>query len=99
MNAQEIFEHMQREAAVLAYVSFPECSVCTSLRPKIEQLVSEYDTVDFLYVDSHKHPSVSGQWLVFAAPTLILFQQGREVKRWSRVFSVDEVRLVLDQME
>lgn len=82
---------------LVAYFSFPECSVCKSLRPKIEALVREQENIEFLYIDTKTHPSAGGQFLVFAAPTVVYFEGGRERKRWSRVFSVSDVELELQR--
>ena len=82
---------------LVAYFSFPECSVCKALLPKIEELVNKYYDVDFLYVDTHRFPAAAGQFLVFAAPTVVYFEGGREQKRWSRVFSVSDVQETLDR--
>ncbi len=98
MNQQMIFDQLHNDEALIAYISFPQCTVCQSLLPKMKSLVQEYEQVNFLYIDSHQYPAVSGQLLVFAAPTVILFQNGKEIKRWSRVFSVDDVRHELDRL-
>ena len=98
MTEQNIFQRINIDTTLLVYVSFPQCTVCVSLLPKMKSLLQDYDHVQFLYVDSSKFPAVSGQLLVFAAPTVILFHQGKEVKRWSRVFSVDHVRQELDRL-
>ena len=98
MNSSDVFGKINNSEISVVYFSFPECSVCKSLRPKIESLVGEYENVEFLYVDTHELPTVSGQYLVFTVPTVILFQGGKEQTRWSRVFSVDEVRAALSQL-
>jgi thioredoxin-like negative regulator of GroEL len=92
MNAEQLFDKINNSETLLAYFSFPQCSVCFSLLPKVENLLKDFATVDFLYVNTREFPAVSGQYLVFAAPTVMLFSNGREVARWSRIFSVDDVR-------
>ena len=76
---------------LVAYFSFPDCSVCKSLRQKIEELVEKHKDTEFVYIDTKTHPAAGGQYLVFAAPTVIYFEHGKERKRWSRVFSVSDV--------
>jgi len=41
---------------------------------------------------------VSGQYLVFAVPTIILFSMGAEQQRWSRIFSVGDVEIALNRL-
>ena len=73
---------------VLAYFSTPQCNVCKVLRPKLMTLIKQYypDIICF-YVDSTKLPEVSGQYSVFAVPTVLLFIDGKEFARKSRNFS------------
>ena len=91
------FKVIQNSERLLAYFSFPECSVCTSLRPKIKELTAQQNDVEFLYVDTSTHPTAAGQFLVFSTPTVIYFENGSERNRWSRVFSVREVDDVLQK--
>lgn len=97
MNSTEIFEKIAKSPNLLVYFSFPGCSVCHALRPKIEKLLESFAHVEFLYVNTHETPEVSGQYLVFTVPTIILFSRGAEQKRWSRVFGVDDVEQTLNR--
>jgi thioredoxin 1 len=83
---------------LLAYFSTPQCNVCKVLRPKVEELLREYPTVEFLYVDSSLHPEVAGQHLVFAAPTIVLFMDGREMRRFSRNLAMEDLDRALEMM-
>lgn len=83
---------------LLAYFSTPQCNVCKVLRPKVEELLTEYPGVDFLYVNSTAHPEVSGQHLVFAAPTIVLFMDGREMRRFSRNLAMEDLDRALSLM-
>ena len=98
MKSSEIFEKIEKTPNTLVYFSFPGCSVCVALLPKIEKLVKSFADVEFLYVNTHETPEVSGQYLVFTVPTVILFSKGAEQKRWSRVFSVEDVESTLDRL-
>lgn len=75
----------------VAYFSTPQCNVCKVLRPKVESAVSEMRNVEFLYLDTTQFPEIAGQYTVFAVPTIILFADGREAKRFSRHFTVEEL--------
>ena len=86
-----MLEIIRAEQGVLAYFSTRQCTVCKVLRPKVEALVSQYPGMRFLYIDTEEYPALGGQHLVFAAPTLILFNEGREVKRFSRNVSLGDL--------
>ena len=83
---------------VLGYFSFPECSVCKVLKPKVQEFLRDYPGVTFLYVDIHQHPEISGQLLVFAVPTIIIFYQGKEAARLSWHFSIQDLETALNRL-
>jgi len=91
------FHVISKSNKLIAYFSFPECSVCKVLLPKIESLVKSCRDVEFLYIDTHHFPAAAGQFLVFAAPTVVYFEKGRERQRWSRIFSVGDVQDALER--
>lgn len=76
---------------VVAYLSTANCNVCKVLRPKVEECVSPYDGVDFLYIDTEKSPEIAGQNMVFAVPTILIFIHGREFRRWSRNLTIQDL--------
>lgn len=58
-------------------------------------MLEQFSSIEFLYVDVHLHPVLKGQYLVFTVPTLILFREGKELKRYSRHFSLGELETYL----
>lgn len=97
-NKDPLLERIAGAGMMLVYFSTPQCNVCKVLRPKVEALLEEYPGVEFLYVDSTAHPEVSGQHLVFAAPTIALFMDGREVRRYSRNLAMEDLDRALSLM-
>jgi thioredoxin 1 len=87
-SLKELQQAITEYDGVLVYFSTPQCNVCKVLRPKLIKLIEQYypDIVCF-YVDSTILPEVSGQYSVFAVPTVLLFLDGKEFTRKSRNFS------------
>ena len=86
-SLQEIIDS---EVACLLYFSSPSCSVCHVLRPKIMQKVDEqFPKIKTLHVDLSLTPEIGAQFQVLAAPTVILFLEGKEFIRKYRTMSVD----------
>lgn len=98
-SEEKVLTHIRTSERLVAYFTTPTCTVCKVLRPKVEQLVAEKDGVEFLYVDSSRYPAVAGQHVVFAVPTIILFMEGREMRRFSRNLSMDDFARSLDHMQ
>ena len=88
---------LNQHEGMLLYFSTPQCNVCKVLRPKLMALFEEhYPEIAHYYVDTTETPEISGQYGVFAVPTILLFLDGREYIRKSRNFSpaelIEEVR-------
>jgi thioredoxin 1 len=94
---QVILDHLRSAAALAVYFSTPQCTVCGVLRPKVEAEIAKRGGVEFLYIDSAEHPAVAAQHMVFAAPTVLLFIEGNEYRRFSRNFSLEDLAFALDR--
>jgi thioredoxin 1 len=55
-------------------------------------LGKNFRQVKLAYVKSDVFPDVAGQHQVFAAPTILIFFDGRETIRKSRNIGIDELR-------
>ena len=93
MNTLETIEQTIKEhPAVMLYFSAPDCGVCHVLRPKLfEAVTTEFDTFETIDVDISLLPEAGAHFGVFAAPTVIVYLDGREFLRKSRNMSVGEV--------
>jgi thioredoxin-like negative regulator of GroEL len=65
--------------------------VCEPLEAKLKEL-SEELKIPLEVLPIEREPTRASQLLVFSAPTLILEESGREIKRWSGAFSILEVK-------
>lgn len=84
---------------LVAYFSHEECQVCKVLKPKVQNLLETMPGIEFIYIDTKLHPRISGQHLVFAAPTIIIFSAGQEQRRYSRHFSVEVLARDLERLQ
>lgn len=92
MNLETIEQTIKENPAVMLYFSAPSCSVCHVLKPKLfEAVASEFETFENIDVDISVTPEIGSHYGVFAAPTVIVFLNGREFLRKSRNMSVGEV--------
>jgi thioredoxin-like negative regulator of GroEL len=91
MNSEDHSKTIQETPLLLVYFSYPQCQVCKVLKPKVQELLTDFPQFEFLYIDINRHPIFRGEYLVFAVPTIVLFQNGREMQRFSRHVSVQEL--------
>jgi len=96
----EIDEILQ-QGGVLLYVSAPRCSVCESLRPKIEELfASHFPKIARYRADVARIPQLAARFNILSAPAILLFFDGKEFLREGRNVSLElleqRVRKVYD---
>ena len=95
---EEFLKLKEEEPALLGYFSTDACNVCKVLKPKVEELISsEFPKVKLAYIKSDKLPEAAAQNSVFAAPTILVFFDGREYIRKSRSIGIDELRREIDR--
>lgn len=89
-SQEALNEALKNHVAALLYFSSPTCNVCQVLRPKIMQSLQEhYPEIARLHVDLSQTPELGATYQVLAAPTVILFLEGKEFIRKYRTISVD----------
>ncbi|MCK5808353.1 thioredoxin family protein [bacterium] len=90
-NFEQVLESKKQDG-VLFYFSTRQCHVCKVLKPKIyDMLQKHYPKIEMHYIDTEKIPEAGGHFSVFAAPTIILFLDGKEFIRQSRNIGVMEL--------
>jgi len=102
-SIEEVDNILSTEKATIIYFTSPQCNVCKTLRPKIMELVSEeFPEMGRYYVNIAETQDIPAKFSVFAAPTIIVFLEGKEFVRKSRAMSpsmlIDEVRRPYDIM-
>lgn len=89
----ETIEHLENfindATLTFLYISRPNCSVCLSLLPQIESILSRYPLIKKGYVNTEELPNVASQFSIFTVPVLILFVSGKEYLREARIVQLD----------
>jgi thioredoxin-like negative regulator of GroEL len=98
MTIEDFNRKTAENPLIVCYFSHDECNVCKVLKPQVRAIVEEFDQAYFMYVNTKESPEVGGQFMVFAVPTIILFYEGREAKRYSRHISLQDFRAFLERM-
>ncbi len=73
------------------------CGPCKMLSPVIDEIAQESDAVKVGKVNVDQEPELAQQYGIMSIPTLILFQDGSEVKRTSGARSKQELLAWLNQ--
>ena len=89
MTINALYDLIAEHPKVAVYLSAPACGPADALRPTVGQIFGgDWKLVD---VDLFESPEISGQLLVFATPTLLLYRDGVERSRLSRIFTRDQM--------
>ncbi len=95
---EEFLKLKENEPALLAYFSTEVCNVCKVLKPKVDELIqNEFPKIKLVYIKSDKLPEVAAQNQVFAAPTILVFIDGREYIRKSRNIGIGELQQEIER--
>lgn len=87
-----------QEQSFLLFVKTDNCSVCEGLRPQVEAFENDYN-LPFLLANAAEIPELAGQLMLFTAPVVLLFRQGKEIHRYARFVPIEELRRRLDELE
>lgn len=83
---------------IVAEFYSPGCGACLAVERKLEALEEKFPTWNFLRVNTLENPEVAGDYSVFTVPTILVFLDGKELNRWSRNFSIDEIEVYLERL-
>lgn len=82
---------------VLIYFSGENCSVCKVLKPKIEQeVIKNFPKFKLYEVETDIYKELTSQFTVFSIPTVLIFFDRKEFKRYGRNISIP---LFIEELE
>lgn len=82
---------------VLIYFSGENCSVCHVLKPKIEQeVIRNFPKFKLYEVKTDIYKELTSQFTVFSIPTVLIFFDRKEFKRYGRNMSIP---LFIEELE
>ena len=98
LNAATVSQLISEEVGVLLYFYNDDCAPCISLRPKVEVLMQKrFPKMKVLWVNSKTTPEIPASYSVFANPTILVFFDGKEFKRFSKYVSVNELEASIER--
>ncbi|MDP2813341.1 MAG: thioredoxin family protein [Erysipelotrichaceae bacterium] len=94
-HEEQYLEMIKNQETFLLYFTTPDCGVCKVLYPR---LLNELQAFEFplLKVDASTFKELSGQYLVFAVPTVLIIHQQKEVLRESRYIDFTKISRLLN---
>ncbi|WP_422123214.1 thioredoxin family protein [Planococcus sp. X10-3] len=97
-SINDYHQMIERRDTFLLFVKTDNCSVCEGLRPQVEEFESDYE-IPFYLVNGARLPELAGELLLFSAPIVLIFHEGKEIHRFVRFVRIDELRSRLEELE
>jgi len=92
MDKQSLEKELQNNEAVMVYFSGNDCGVCHVLQPKIERLfTNKFPKIKQIYISAEEYRDTAAQCNVLSIPSLLVYFEGKEFLRESRLISVPDV--------
>ena len=89
---------LKAEKPVLVDLYATWCGPCKMLAPVLEGLESSRDDILVGKVDVDQEAALARQFSISAVPTLLLFKDGREVKRSSGFLAKEALERFIDEV-
>lgn len=90
-SIEEVKKIIDYNEFVFLYISGPKCSVCTALKPKINDVLNKYERIKSIEMNISDNEHISGEFSVFTIPAIIGYFKGKEILREARFISVLEL--------
>lgn len=94
-SLQEIEDLVSANSYVLLFVGDSACSTSRALDNKIEEFGEKHSQVKILYTILAAMPSLASKYMVFVAPLVILFANGKEVYREGRFVEFEKLEKLI----
>ena len=100
MEPQMFFEQLQKNPRpVVVDLWAPWCGPCKVVKPHLEKLAQEYDErVDLWEINADEYPDLLHKLKVYGIPTLIGYDNGKEVVRYVGVKPRNELKSLFESL-
>ncbi|MDQ1352274.1 MAG: thioredoxin 2 [Acidobacteriota bacterium] len=71
------------------------CGPCRLMSPVLDSFANSQGSIVVAKVDTDRNPVTSSKFQIFSIPTLILFDEGKEVKRLTGAMSLQQLESLL----
>lgn len=92
--ANEVLESKQK---VLVDFNADWCGPCKIIRPIIEEIAKDNDKIKIVSVNMDNEEELAEKYDVVSIPCLVLFEDGKEIKRNVGLMSKDEIEKMIGE--
>lgn len=96
LTSYESFQTALASPLFVVIAKTEACAVCKPVLARLETLMNRYPTVSAYQIDIERVDAFRGQHLVFTVPTVMVFEQGKEILRESRFVDFQRIERLLE---
>ncbi len=74
-------EVLQSSKKVLVDFYATWCMPCRTIKPRVSEIANEHEEIKVVEIDVDKAPILSNKYGIVSIPTLVVFENGKEVNR------------------
>lgn len=90
-SLESIKQSIDSNNMVLIYFGNKTCGVCTDLKPKVEEMLKEFQKIKSIYVDVDKSNNIAVSYNFFTVPAILVFVEGKITIREAGYISVRDL--------
>lgn len=91
ITLNEILDKIKKNKLVVLVGSTKACGVCVAVKPRLKVILNKYKGVEEIDVYVDDLEAAAGEFMIFTVPTIILFVEGKEVHRESRIIDFQKL--------
>lgn len=95
-NIEDILTFIESNNICLVAIKTDTCSVCEPIIKKTEMLLAHYPNIPSIKVTIEQTPEFTGKYIVFSAPTILLFVKAKERLRQSGFINFEVLKKELE---
>jgi thiol-disulfide isomerase/thioredoxin len=96
-SLEEIKKLIENNQMILLYFGGNSCSVCSAVKPKIEEILKAYPKIKGVQIDVEKSLDVSAAYNIFTIPAILVYIEGKEIIREARHISIQDLSSKIDR--
>lgn len=91
-SVAEVQQFIKQHPFTFLYVSRTNCSVCHALLPKVNEMLTEFPTIQTGFINADDVPDIAGYLSIFTVPVLLSYVNGKEMIREARFVQMNDLK-------
>ena len=94
-SIEDIEQTIKDNRFCLFYIKAPDCGVCNVMLDKVGELADRFPSFCSFYTDIVEEPLITGRFLVYSGPTVLLLIEGKEVYRGVQFINLEKLKQIV----